>query len=210
MYNEFMSPIIREQILEYLRQNQTATVTELALALHITRQDIRYNLKPLLSEQLIEKLDPSPGKFSSGRGRPAARLKLTMKSRANNYAALAAGLLKYYLAQTSRVPDKAAAQLAKWVFKSSPARSSSAMQVINDLVEQLCSYEYQAHWEAHAAGPRIIMENCPYAEIINNFPELCSMDREFMKQFSGMRAELLQRFDKSPRIPPACIFKITL
>lgn len=179
------------------------------MSLNVTRQDIRYHLKPLLKAQLIEKTNVASAWIEKGRGRPAARLQLTSKSRPNNYPALITFLMKHYLSQNDATLSEKAAILAKMVFMIPAENAGSLIQVLNKMVQILNQHHYQSHWEAHSAGPRVIFENCPYAEILPGFPELCNMDREFLSQTTDLQADLLQRFDTSSRKPPACIFRLT-
>ncbi len=204
-----MSPTIRDQILDYLGNNPSVTVTELAMSLNVTRQDIRYHLKPLLDAQLVEKTSAGSTSTDKGRGRPATRLRITDKSHPNNYPKLVSSLLNYFLTKNNGMPSEKAALLAKMVFNASAENTSGLMQALINMVQILNQNHYQSHWEAHSAGPRVIFENCPYAQILGDFPQLCEMDSEFLSQATGMKTEMLQRFDTSSRKPPACIFRLT-
>src|SRR5674476_107890 len=89
-YNYFMKST-RELILDFLGQKKlAASASELSQDLHLTKADIRYHLKQLLEQQIIEKVIIRPPVH---KGRPTQFFRLTVKSQANNFSFLAEALL---------------------------------------------------------------------------------------------------------------------
>ncbi len=203
-----MPATIRDQILTHLRTNRSASVSEMAASLGVTRADIRYHLNALLDERLVEAIAAPDAPARAGRGRPAARFQLTGRSTPENYQALVFALLRLHLKGNNLSQQEVAAALVDQVFGSPQMSPLPLVQVLNNLVAELNRHHYQAHWEAQRAGPGIFFENCPYAGVVSEFPLLCEMDRLFLSQSAGMLAEQLQRIDKSRRKPPACLFRL--
>lgn len=205
-----MPATIREKILEHLRLNRTASVAALAFALDVTKADIRYHLKPLLGEGLVEIEDRESTQSNKARGRPKASFRLTSSARANNLQALASALLHEFYSAQSVDPEERSSRLARLLFSLPADEGDTLIQRLTRLVDQLRESHYEPRWEAHSAGPRILFENCPYAAILAEFPQLCEMDRQYISQFSGLRTELLQTLNTSKRKPPACVFRLTI
>ncbi len=206
-YNEGVASI-RNQILAYLKTNQKASVADLAAALAVTKADVRYHLKPLIRERLVETSPDGGVRSPRRRGRPAALFQLTEKANPDNYQNLAAVLLKLYLTRADRSSKDSALELARLMFNQIPPSQTGLIQGLNWIVAELNQYHYRAHWEARRDGPGIFFENCPYASILPVFPQLCDMDTQFLSQSSGLSAVQLQRIDNSLRRPPACVFRL--
>jgi len=67
---------------------------------------------------------------------------------------------------------------------------------------------YQARWEAHKQAPHIIFENCPYIAILENHPELCSIDAELLSELLGEEVDQLSKLEKDARGLAHCRFRI--
>ncbi len=67
----------------------------------------------------------------------------------------------------------------------------TATKRIEQLIGKLNKAHYEARWEAGAQGPRILFGRCPYAEIIDEHPYLCDMDRFLLG--GAMNADVEQR-----------------
>lgn len=203
-----MTASIRDQILDYLHQNHSASVAAMAVALKVTKNDIRYHLKFLIAERLVEIVPNHILTSSKERGRPKAVYQLTSTARANNYQKMASSLLALYFSNKQVMPDEAAGDLARLMFAYPEDEDQTLIQRLNLLLDQLREHNYAPRWEAHSGGPRVIFENCPYAGILADFPQLCEMDRQFVYQFTDLKTDLLQTINSSKRKPPACIFRL--
>lgn len=203
-----MAAPIRDQILTYLKINQQASVAELSAALAVTKADIRYHINSLIDDRLVETVPAAAVRQNRGRGRPAALFQLTVKASPDNYRALAEALLHQFLVDTDQPAHERAAELARLMFPRMTPSEPGLVQVLNSIVADLNRQNYAAHWEAHRDGPGIFFDNCPYAAILNKFPQLCEMDRQFLSQRSGLSAVQLQRFDTSRRKTPGCLFRL--
>jgi len=73
-------------------------------------------------------------------------------------------------------------------------------------IEQLNRLGYEARWEAHAAAPRIIFENCPYSQLVSGHPELCRMDAFLLQEYLGRDVEQIAKLEKNARGTLFCQF----
>jgi predicted ArsR family transcriptional regulator len=93
-----------------------------------------------------------------------------------------------------------------------PADTHSAplhlMRRLARCVDRLNGLHYHARWEAHAAGPRIILGHCPYITIINEHPELCRMDALLLQGQLDHAVEQLVKLETSERGLRYCVFAV--
>jgi predicted ArsR family transcriptional regulator len=75
-------------------------------------------------------------------------------------------------------------------------------------IDHLNTMHYHSRWEAHASGPRIIFESCPYASVIAAHPELCRMDQKLLERHLGGNVEQTAKLEKGSRTIPVCVFSI--
>lgn len=191
-----MSTTTRQRIIEYLQNQRQCTVPEISAALHMTRADMRYHLEHLAAEGVVEVL---PRKVvAQGRGRPVQVYRMASTARPHNLVQLADALLS--LASEEQL------QQAARLLAGEEAMPRAATQRLNHAVQRLNLKRYQARWEAHAQGPRIILRNCPYAALLPEHPELCRMDAAQLEYLVGSPMEQQARIDQMDAHPPACVF----
>ena len=202
------SPVTRERILVYLQENRIVTDLQLSQAWGLTRADIRYHLNELVEEGLLELVsDPSrPAK----RGRPQQSYRLAPSQSPDNYSSLCAALLIQAFhnlseGERSQFLDAIASQMA-----GSVPSQGSATQRFTQAVANMDQHGYRARWEAHAAGPRILLRNCPYAAILEGHPELCELDLRLIERLTGSSMRQAAQMNRSTGRPPACIFSTSL
>lgn len=192
---------IRQLILDYLQKFLTASAAELSSNLHVTRADIRYHLKLLLEERVIEKSAVIPPAF---KGRPTQLYRLSGRAQPENYLQLSEALLSINTASDTgaAILDQAAAFIASKI----PNAKHHATQ-LNRLIHFLNEHAYAASWEAYANGPRIIIKNCPYAAILPEYPELCAMDAKIIEKYLDTRFTQAAKIEqKTRKTPVSCVF----
>ena len=192
----------RQRVLAYLQKQKTATAAEISRALGMTAANARHHLAILEKSGLIAAY---PAGNSGGRGRPAKRYTLARFARGEGVIPLAAHLLEEYI--LSAPPDAREERLRRLArrFGGAPAKGS-IMQRLLETVRKLTQLGYDAQWEAHAEGPRILLRQCPYAAILPEHPELCEMDSALLEHLLGVAATpLLTRQNQDAA---ACIFRI--
>ncbi len=193
---------MRDSILDYLHKNHTASVAELSQMLHVTKADVRYHLKELVASGEIEKAAIVPPNW---KGRPTCLYQLAESARPGNYLRLTEGLLS--IVEALNVTPPVASQLAAFMAqKISPARQRAAQ--LNRLVSFFTANAYDAIWEAHATGPRIIFRNCPYAAIAPAHLQLCVMDCQIIEQYLDNQSFQVKKIGIIKGKKPDCIFQI--
>lgn len=197
----------RQKILTYLHRQSAATATELARALRVTPADIRHHLSRLLADGLVE----VGGLRREGqRGRPHKIYRLSRPALGDNLPALASSLMAEFF---SPAPDEqGATALRRLAARIAPAPPAPPGQHITRrlaaTVETLNRMHYQAHWEAHATGPRLILGQCPYAAIIADHPALCMMDKFLLEGHLSQSVEQLAKLERNERGLPVCLFAL--
>lgn len=206
LYNRYMAATTRDQILETLRQTRDATVSDLAMQLHTTPANIRYHLDLLLVEAAIEPMPPDPSQ--SRPGRPAARFRLSQKSKPNDLAQFSQEILTLFLSgmlpddQTEKL-DLIASERVKQVHLD-----GSSTQQLNQALDFLNQHAYQARWEARRLGPEIRFGNCPFHAILSAHPELCEVDRRMLEVLLPARVILQEHIQVDVPTPHACLFRL--
>jgi DeoR family transcriptional regulator, suf operon transcriptional repressor len=197
----------RQKILNYLRRQMVATATEISKALRVTPANIRHHLSRLLLDGLVE---VSGLRLEGARGRPHKIYSLSRLAIGDNLSALSSVLLAEFV---DNLPvDEQAARLHRLVdglFPNlPPERAGHITRRLAATVEALNLMRYHARWEAHAAGPRLILEQCPYATIIADHPALCSMDKLLIERTLSQRVEQLAKLERNERGVPVCLFAL--
>ncbi len=196
----------RLRILEYLRKNQTATAEEMSHSLGLTGANIRHHLSIMEQEELITVVEQR----TEGRGRPASVYGVSDKVSGSGYKELAQAMMEVWLdglkgdeqeAALRSLAGKLAGEVDTRIHVAMPRRLALT-------VELLSKYNYRAHWEAGAKGPRIILAHCPYAEIIQRHPELCRMDVHLLESQLGLPVVQTAKLERSMSGLRLCMFVI--
>ncbi|KAA3648345.1 MAG: ArsR family transcriptional regulator [Chloroflexi bacterium] len=194
----------RQKILTHLDSHHSASAVEISRALGMTRANVRHHLNVLQETGLVELAGQLP---NEGRGRPTLLYMATHQAQTNNLGRLASVLIKEFVVKQKRNVGKRLQRMAK-ILGDGIDKSGSITQRLYASTRHLNSMQYNSHWEAHADGPRVIFGQCPYAAIIEEHPELCSMDALFLKDMLGMEVEQLGKIEYKPDGMPHCIFAV--
>jgi len=187
----------RQTILDYLKRNHTVTARELARVLQMTSANARHHLNILSADGRIEVVRLR----QSGRGRPEKVYRLSGTLVGNNLSALADALLFFSEAEQIIDMELLGRQLASDV----DLTGMPLIQRLNTTVENLNDMHYQAHWEAGAKGPRIILGQCPYMSLIETHPILCQMDSALLSKLSN---EDVSQVQKQAHRSGRCVFVV--
>lgn len=195
----------RQKILNYLRKQATATPIELAKALRTTPANMRHHLARLLSDGLVEE---GGRRMEAARGRPQVVYRLSRLALGDNLSALSAALLAEFVeglpeSQQNVLLERLAGQMSAG---QSAEAGTHITRRLAAAVEALNRMHYQAHWEAHATGPRLILAQCPYAAIIESHPALCRMDKTLLEGYLANPVEQLAKLEPTERGLPVCVF----
>jgi predicted ArsR family transcriptional regulator len=200
---------VRKNILELLKERESATVAELAERLEMPAVSVRHHLDILQGDNLI-RVDRLERKGNVGR--PQQVYALTTQAAEyfpDNFAALAAGLvrqLKNVLppeqveAAFQAMAADLAAELDLAALDQLPTEERLA-QVADFLTER----GYLARWERSDQGEGFLLHkcNCPYAageyDVAGEHPELCLMDQALINRLLGQTCTRTQTMANDAR-----------
>ncbi|GIV66608.1 MAG: ArsR family transcriptional regulator [Chloroflexota bacterium] len=194
-----------QQILAYLAENPDSTILQLSRALQVTPADIRYHLSILIRQNLVL---PSTTIKSGQRGRPARSYKISYELKPNNIISLARAALSVLLSNSSDNSQKIIQNLAIQLFPEKSNKAGSLTPKIIQLVNHLNMAGYAARWEARPNRPCIIFTNCPYRQLLSQFPALCEMDRFILEYHLDTRIIIEQHIHPEWATPPTCQFSV--
>ena len=205
MTNVMTKQTSRQRILAYLRDHNGVSAAETGRALRVTAANIRHHLSILVSDGRVQIIGARPG---NSRGRPVQMYGLSDVAVGDNLAGLADALLSEILENVSApVLDALLRSLAaRLAFAQSGETMGHITRRLALTIEQLNRLGYASRWEAHAAGPRIIFEHCPYAAVIGRHPELCQMDAFLLADFLKAEATQVSKLESNARGLPFCMF----
>lgn len=188
--------------MEYLNQHHTASAAELSRHLRVSEANIRYHLK-LLEQQGLVQL--SSYQHQPGRGRPRQVYSLTPRGRGDNFLELNKALLEAVGSESPEILRQAAKILAAL---PSEEQTGALSQRLYHAVNRLNQLNYHAHWEARRGFPRLTFENCPYAQIIAEQPRLCLLDLFLVEILSGVSARQTKKLERSRSGTLQCEFHL--
>ncbi len=202
----------RQQILEVIQQQRAATIPQLSETLHSTQANVRHHLNILMQQGLVQVAGRQP---SMGRGRPAQIFSPPPESRGGNLPMLT-GLLLGGLDE-SHAP-RLGEQMAQAMLptaapseggKSGAAPSLPSAQRFLAAVDALNRHAYEAHWEARLTAPQLIIDHCPYWQVIGEHPWLCQVDLHLLEALLGAPAQHTARLVADGKHGQRCIFQVS-
>jgi predicted ArsR family transcriptional regulator len=197
-----MKPTTRLRILDYFRKHQTASVRELSQLMGMTGANIRHHLAVLESNDLIEVI----GQRKEGRGRPLQVYGLSRRVMGDGLDNLAGTLMDIWLSSLTNGLREAGLRSVAERLADVAEVNAPVMKRLVRAVERLNKLHYQAHWEASAGGPRLVLGHCPYTAIINDHPELCQMDLFILEARLGTSVRQTAKLQLNDRGLPFCSF----
>jgi predicted ArsR family transcriptional regulator len=196
----------RQKVIEYLGRRSIASADEIAHALKVSPATIRYHLRILIDEKRVEVVGRSD---VIRRGRPE---RLFTLKRGENLAVLSDKALSVWMDGLTETEREAAMKKLGSNLAGAPnATRLPIQQRLAALVERLNKMNYEAHWEAGATGPRVILGQCPYAAIVDGHPELCQMDAALLGEILGTPVRQTAKLEgglESSQGLPFCAFAV--
>lgn len=193
----------REKILTFLTSKPVASSNDLARELRISEAGVRYHLKQLRQQGIIETA-PTPEDAVRTAGRPYHYIRLCHIRHPDNLGNLARALLKILVVEYED-HDLWAALANHVVPQIEP--DANLPRLLARLIRSLNEHHYQASWEAGKTGPRILFHNCPYAQVWNDFPSICKMDQLLVAKSLGLPFDQVRNIHQGSETTPACIFQ---
>jgi DeoR family suf operon transcriptional repressor len=180
----------REKILQTLLDNPHSTINELALAVDINSISVRHHLSSLQAEGLVQDEEERHGV-----GRPRLVYSLTQK-----------GLERFptrYFELTSRLLDQMKGSLSPTVinrFFTDMAEDLAKdyhektlgfnVEQKLDFVKQLLQKQgFSVGWEQKGSNYYIYENGCPYFQVGQSHPEVCSVDHTLISKVMNIPAE---------------------
>jgi predicted ArsR family transcriptional regulator len=198
--------LTRRRILNYLDANHLVTARELSRVFGMTAANIRHHLTHLVESGLVEVVGQ---RGSGGRGRPILVYGLTIKALGEELDLLADALLQELLSGRSEAQTRLQLRrIAIRMVGAEPDQGGNLTQRLYETVRRLQSMQYDAHWEAHAEGPRIILSSCPFAALKERHPAICQLDRQVLNVLLGETVEQVAVRSRTIEGPRQCIFQV--
>ena len=173
----------RRQIIEYLKENEQATVDELAAFVNLTPMAVRYHLNVLQRDNLIT---ASTVRQLAGRGRPQQMYALTL-------AADALFPVDYY-GLTDYLLDELHIQLGEAGIESlfnsianrlaQEAPPPKANQTVEGRLSQIKLFleekGFVVDWESGQDSYRLHAYSCPYRQVAKEHGHVCMLDQRII------------------------------
>jgi predicted ArsR family transcriptional regulator len=190
-------------ILSLLKELHFAGAAELAARIGISPAGVRYHLAKLRTTGLIEDCPDLDETEPAAPGRPARHYRLPLNRTPDNLQGLCAALLRLLTRYDNSVWSGLAEQMVDL-----PAERASKLHLLAFAVSKLNLLNYQAGWEAGPHGPRIRLNNCPYAAIWHSSPEICRLDAAILARLTAAEARQVARTAFGAEGPASCLFEI--
>lgn len=188
---------LRKRILEIIKENNGATVAELAQALDMAPVSVRHHLDILQGDNLICVANVER---QGNVGRPKQVYGLTDQAVSyfpDNFAALSSVLVRQLkeilppdqLCKTFQVmAQEMAAEL-----EQTADRTESLEERLEQIVLFLNARGYLSRWERiedeTRSGYLLHKHNCPYDGVSDEHPELCMMDQVLINELAGCECQ---------------------
>jgi len=183
----------RDHILHTLLKNPGSTISDLAVAVGINPISVRHHLTNLQMEGLV-----SADEERHGVGRPRLIYSLTehgMEKFPTRYLRLTSRLLDQL---KSSLPQPMVSKLFAEMATSLAEDYTQQMQGLSmeerlELIRELLAEEgFTVEWEKFEDQYRIHEITCPYLQIGQNHPEVCTVDQTLISKMLAVPAEKVQ------------------
>ncbi len=198
----------RQRVLASIGRRGTATAAQIGQTLSMSAATVRHHLSILVADGRVV----ATGATSKGkRGRPEILYRLSERVAGENLALLSDIAMRGWLGSMAESEREAAIQFIAEQLRQHIGTADNklpAQRRMVALVDRLNQLHYRARWEAGAAGPRILFGNCPYAAIIEQHPELCTIDASMLAVEMDAQVEQLAKIQRWAAGPSQCIFAV--
>ncbi|MCF6278446.1 MAG: helix-turn-helix domain-containing protein [Anaerolineales bacterium] len=198
----------RQRVFAYVRKRRVASAADIARDLGMTSANARHHLAILQEGGQLEVVGKRPAGMRGGR--PVKIYGLSRGILGDGLPLLAEHLLDAWLGSAPEPEQKSRLEDLAKRLANLPASDAgvSLMVRLAAVVKNLNKLGYHARWEAHADGPRIILEHCPYAAIIHARPELCQMDAALLAEYLDRHVTQIAKLEGDETGRPYCVFVV--
>jgi len=183
----------------------------------MTEANVRHHLTILQNQGMVEVVG---SRRTQGKGRPAQLFRISRQSMGHNLDKLAGALLNE-LKQSSEINAEdilhnvAYRLVDRHIYRGAGKRLTSTtgkhyVKRLHYTIEYLNKLNYRARWEAHSEAPRIMLGYCPYADILPEHPELCSLDGYLIEELLGVPVTRIAKLTTNERGSPSCTFRVEI
>ena len=190
-------------MIAYLKKYKTASAGELSKALNFTSANIRHHLKILVEEGKIKRVDVQQPRAV---GRPSDIYTLTSRTLGENTTGLLIAVLESWQSSPAEA-GPAIRRAARALAGDFSEEDLTPIGTLNQAVKRLNDLQYQASWEAHPTGPRILIKHCPYLGLGEDYLELCALDEHLLSELIQQPLELVEKRQPHRKVPHQCIFR---
>ena len=196
----------RQRILDYLEAEHSASAKDMALAFGMSRVNIRYHLRILLS---VSKVTVVTERVQPNRGRPEQLYALSAASQPDSSTRLIRSLLAVLSDPKpgKRIGTRLKRLAAKLIGDIQHPDGHITHRLVST-VKHLEEMGYRSHWQAQPEGPEVVLGTCPYSVIIAIHPELCQMDTHMIQLLLGEKVEHKSKLVQGQDGLPQCVFKL--
>ncbi len=194
-----MPTTTEQEIVNLLTNRKPLSILEMAKLLNLTKADIRYHVKNMLTQNKIVKIPPKEG----APGRPAFRYKISDDEFKHNLDFLTNGLLSLFPNKSELINNLS----DNFVSDFSPDENRTIITKLNSLIYKFLELNYLPRWETQFQGPIIYFGNCPYRKLIENHPELCELDKMIISKYLNQDVEIEKTIAKESLF---CKFQILI
>lgn len=196
----------RQRIIDYLGDHKAATASELSHVLNLTSADVRHHLSVLIKQGSIT---TSGYKLTKQKGRPARFYALATSMARDNLNLLIHHLLSNLSAHLS-------ADSYHLILKDTAVRfaadvhweTDNLTRRIYQAIKYLHNLNYDSSWEAHVRSPHLILGHCPFADVVDQHPEMCLFDTYLLQILLGKPVQQIEKLTISSHGLPQCIFSL--
>jgi predicted ArsR family transcriptional regulator len=202
-------PTTRRSILETLKRDGRAAIADLAGRLGMSGEAVRQQLLQLQREGWVEAVRDEAHEKRSGR--PAAHYRLTGAGDhlfPKNYDILGVALLDAVSSHLgpdalSRVLSSMTETRAKqWAEQLDGKTMAEKLQALTAMYNPQDPY---AHVENGSSGLRLVEQNCPYLNVAQERPVICSVSVSLLSSLLGVEVVREERFQDGDG---RCVFRI--
>ena len=207
----------RQQLFDFIKNHHLVVTAEISRALNMTEANVRHHLTILQNQGLVEVVGL---RRLQRKGRPAQLFRISRQSMGHNLDKLADALLNELNQSSEKSTEDLLHNVAcrlvdKQIYGGARGRLTSTsgehyVQRLHYTVDCLNKLNYRARWEAHSEAPRIMLGYCPYADILQEHPELCSLDCYFLEELIGAPVTQVSKLTTDERGIPSCTFRVEI
>ena len=199
-------PNSRQKILNYIHEQQSATVEELSRVFRVTPANIRHHMSILMEQGSVRIIGQ---RAAAIKGRPAQIYGSEQQRDRSDLEPISKALLStLFLNSGSDEKEKWIKDIAHLLASEFKIDSPNQTRKVYAAIRSLNRMNYQAHWEAHAENPRVILGHCPYQSILTSHPDLCQLDVSLLEYLLDAPVKQIDKLRNNIKCLPECIFLI--